>query len=168
MPKSTRHRLELASIVITEGGDEEFCWRGEAGEEGAVVFKTDRFGQRWTLDIEKTHWITQRVAAGLLGVSVMAVNNWIRQGKIKGAKKRAVKTDISREGSRIIIPPSTRSVSVIPFKEIRRIAESRGDFLPPPELTPEQRARIKAVSFNRKKKGGEKKNADQSGTGGAE
>jgi hypothetical protein len=130
----------LASIVRTDGGNEEYWWNGEPGRRGGVVFKTDRFGQRWTLDIRSTHWVTQRVAAGLLEVSVMTISNWIREGKITDTKKR-------------------NGVAVISLKEVERIAEARGMFVRK-ALTPEQRRSIRAASFNRKK-GGDK-NANES------
>jgi hypothetical protein len=130
----------LACIIMTEGGDEEYWWNGEPGKRGAVVFKTDRFGQRWTLDIRATHWVTQRVAGGLLEVSPMTISNWIRDGKIAETKKR-------------------NGVTVIALKEVERIAEARGMFVRK-ALTPEQRRSIRAASF-KWKRGGDK-NADES------
>ena len=148
------NRLEptLAMVVLADGGDEEYWWNGQPGKRGAVVFKTDRFGQRWTLDIESTHWVTQRVAAGLLCVSPMTVNTWVRTGKIKKAKKRKVLGDLTFEGSKIAIEKNRGSVSVIPLTEIERLAEARGMFVRTP-LTPEKRRAIRAASAKRRKGG---------------
>lgn len=140
MTTATNRKPVLASIVLTDGGDEEYWWTGEPGSRGAVVFKTDRFGQRWTLDIRATHWVTQRVAAGLLEVSAMTISNWIREGKITETKKR-------------------KGVVVIALREVERIAEARGMFVRR-ALTPEQRRSIRAASFKRKR-GGDK-SADES------
>jgi predicted site-specific integrase-resolvase len=74
------------------------------------VVKTNEFGMRWTLDIGNTHWVTQRVAAGLLGVSVMTVNKWVRERKLGKTMLR-------------------NGVSVISMRVLERIAESRGVFL---------------------------------------
>lgn len=71
------------------------------------MYKTDEHGMRWTLDIDSTHWITQRTAAGLLNVTVMTINTWVRQGKIRSAKLR-------------------KGVSVISMQEIEQIAIARG------------------------------------------
>lgn len=153
----------LASVLVTEGGDEEYWWIGTPGERGAVVFKTDRFGQRWTLDLDATHWVTQRVAAGLLGVSVMTVNNWIREGRITDSKRRKVDGSTGRGESRTTTPRRGGSVSVIPLKTVERIAEERGMFIhraPPPG----ERRAMRAASVKRpheRRKGGEK-DADES------
>lgn len=142
----------LAMVVLADGGDEEYWWSGDPGKRGAVVFKTDRFGQRWTLDIESTHWVTQRVAAGLLCVTPMTVNNWVRTGKIRQARKRKVSGDLSFEGRKIVSEKGRGSVSVIPLKEIEKLAEARGMFLRTP-LTPEKLRAMRSASFKRKKGG---------------
>lgn len=103
----------LASSAIEDGGQVEFWWVGPTGQRGAQVIKTDPQGMRWTLDIESTHLVTQRVAAGLLNVSLMTVNNWVRAGTF-GPKQ-------SRNG-----------VSVVPMRRVEEIAEARGVFLPKP------------------------------------
>lgn len=121
------------------------------------MFKTDRFGQRWALDLESTHWVTQRVAAGLLDVSVMTVHNWIRDGKIRETKQRKVLGDLTRKGTKLSFP-GKGTVSVIPLREIERLAEERQMFRKVP-LSPGSRRAMRAASFN-KKKGGDK-NADE-------
>ena len=74
---------------------------------GARARRRDRFGQTWVLDIEMTHAVTQRVAAGLLGVSLMSVNTWAREGRFGKLAKR-------------------NGVSVIPVKKVLKSAISRG------------------------------------------
>jgi hypothetical protein len=100
----------LASIQRQGRLKLEFYWVGYPGDRGAKVIKTDEHGVRWTLDVESNHWVTQRVAAGLLGVSVMTINNWVRQGKLGKLMKR-------------------RGVSVISMRVLERIAEARGIFI---------------------------------------
>lgn len=100
----------LASIQTEWGRNVEFWWVGVPGERGAKVIKTDEHGMRWTLDVESTHWVTQKIAAGLLNVSVMTVNKWVRDRKLGRAMLR-------------------RGVSVISMKDVERLAESRGLFL---------------------------------------
>jgi hypothetical protein len=131
-------RPVFASALLLEGGDAEFWWLGAPGNREATVIKTDRFGQRWVLHVKSTHWVTQRVAAGLLDVTFMTITNWISEGKITHTKKR-------------------NGVTVIPLKEVERIAEARGIFTQEP-LSPEQRGAIKSY---KRRRGGEK-NADES------
>lgn len=78
---------------------------------GARVIRQDKYGQKWQLDIPHTHVVTQRVAAGLLGVSTMTVNKWVREGLFGRPRKR-------------------NGVSVIELGAIRKIAEARGLELP--------------------------------------
>lgn len=74
------------------------------------MVKVDEHGMRWTLDIESNHWVTQRIASGLLGVTVVTINRWVREGLFRKTMLR-------------------RGVSVISMREVERIAESRGVFL---------------------------------------
>ncbi len=97
----------LASVQRDGLARVEFYWVGEPGERGAKVVKTDEHGMRWTLDVDSTHWVTQRVAAGLLNVSIMAVNRWEREGRFGKRLKR-------------------NGVSVISMKAVERLAEARG------------------------------------------
>jgi hypothetical protein len=100
----------LASTVKEWGHTVEFWWVGFPGERGAKVVKVDEHGMRWTLDIQSTHWVTQKIAAGLLGVSVMTVNKWVREGAFRK-------------------PMLRRGVSVISMRELEKVAEARGVFL---------------------------------------
>ena len=102
---------EILATSAKEGrGKIEFWWVGPPGERGAKVVKTDEFGMRWTLDVGNTHWVTQRVAAGLLGVSVMTINKWVRERKLGKTMLR-------------------NGVSVISMRVLEKIAEGRGVFL---------------------------------------
>jgi hypothetical protein len=100
----------LASVQKEGRQTLEFYWVGYPGARGAKVIKTDEHGMRWTLDIESTHWVTQRVAAGLLRVSVMTINNWVRAGRFGKPVKR-------------------RGVSVVPMRLLEQVAEERGILL---------------------------------------
>jgi len=153
----TPPKVKSEPVLASSNGEEDFWWHGEPGQRGAVVFKTDRFGQRWALDVERTHWVTQRVAAGLLNVTVMTVGTWIRQGKIKGAKRRKVVGDLVFKGTKVSFKKEP-SVSVIPLKEIERLAEERGIFRETP--LPDGRLRPLTPADLKQLKGGEK-NADQ-------
>ena len=103
--------LDVLASTAKEGrGTIEFWWVGPPGERGAKVVKTDEFGMRWTLDVGNTHWVTQKVAAGLLGVSVMTVNKWVRERRLGKTMLR-------------------RGVSVISMRILERVAEGRGIFL---------------------------------------
>jgi hypothetical protein len=105
---------EVLVSVATEGGERiEFIWFSDPNTEnrGARVVRTDKYGQRWQLDIPHTYVVTQRVAAGLLNVSLVTVNKWVREGKF--GRKR------TRNG-----------VSVIPMAAVERIALERGIEVP--------------------------------------
>ena len=79
--------------------------------KGARVTRLDRFGQRWVLDIARSHLVTHRVAAGLLGVTPMTIYNWSKLGVFRKQQTR-------------------NQVAVIPMSEIERIARERGLPLP--------------------------------------
>jgi hypothetical protein len=100
----------MASSILDGGQRMEFWWVGFAGKRGAKVVKVDEFGMRWTLDIESTHWVTQKVAAGLLKVSLMTVNKWVRDGSFRNHATR-------------------RGVSVISLKEVEEVARQRGVYV---------------------------------------
>ncbi len=100
----------LASEINDEAGFHQFWWTGSPGARGAKVITTDEFGMRWTLDADHTHFVTQRVAAGLLDVSLMTINKWVREGHL-GEK-------LWRKG-----------VSVIPMPVIEAVAVQRGILL---------------------------------------
>jgi hypothetical protein len=104
------HNEVLASVQREGRQLVEFYWVGSPGDRGAKVIKTDEHGMRWTLDIGSNHWVTQRVAAGLLKVSVMTINKWVREGKLGQSMKR-------------------RGVSVISMKMLERVAAARGILL---------------------------------------
>src|SRR5712692_6118229 len=100
----------LAS-TLREGGEQvDFWWVGFPGEGGAKVFKTDPHGMRWTLEVGSNHLVTQKVAAGLLRVSVMTINKWVREHKLGKQMWR-------------------NGVSVIPMRVLEHVAEQRGIFL---------------------------------------
>lgn len=106
-------RLSVASQVKEKDAVVTFYWVFDVEMQtlGARVIRQDRYGQKWQLDIPHTHVVTQKVAAGLLGVSVMTINKWVRE--------------------RLFGKPRLRNgVSVIPLEAIRKIAEARGVQLP--------------------------------------
>lgn len=96
-----------SSVHADGGGTVEFWWMGFPGTWGAQVVKTDEHGMRWTLDATSTHWVTQRIAAGLLNVSVMTINRWVKDG-VFGK------------------PVYRNGVSVVSMREVQRIAHERG------------------------------------------
>lgn len=97
----------LASAADEDGGRIEFYWTGDPGARSAVVITTDSQGIRWTLEAGPHHLVTQRVAAGLLAVSLVTVNKWVREGRLG--------------------PPDFRNgVSVIPMAIIEQVAVQRG------------------------------------------
>ena len=75
------------------------------------MIKTDRFGQRWRLELSRRSNITTRVAAGVLGVTAMTVANWVRNGAFPHAIKK-------------------RNVTLIPARDVERVARQRGITLP--------------------------------------
>ena len=133
--------LMASSNFAADGSEEEeyWWWGGKPGHRAAVVFRFDRFGQRWTLDLAPTDACTLRVAAGLIDVTVMTLHAWIRRGKLSGAHKR-------------------KGTLVLPMHEVERIAAARDTFVRYP-LTPEQRRLMKTRTVKLKKGGG--KNADK-------
>lgn len=91
----------------------EYLWySGGLGTlEGAVVVKTDRFGQRWQLQLDRSSYLTVRVAAGMLGVTPMTVTNWVNAGVFPSARR-------------------IKKATVIPFRDVERVARDRGYKLP--------------------------------------
>ncbi len=140
-----------------EGSEEEYWWRGHPGEREAVVFKTDRFGQRWVLEMDSSQWVTYRVAAGLLDVSVPTIHTWVENGKITATKKRVPTMYTMKKGKLKDADPkgSRAGVLVISLKEVEQIAEARGIFHHAP-LTAQQRRVLAGRTVNLKRaKGGE-------------
>ena len=97
----------LASEMNDGDQNHQFWWLGYPGARGARVITTDEFGARWTLDVNTAHLVTQKVAAGLLNVSLMTVNKWVRDGVFGGQQWR-------------------NGVSVIPLQAIEALAVARG------------------------------------------
>ncbi len=99
-------------VLVSEMNDgneiHQFWWLGFPGERGARVITTDQYGARWTLDVNTTHLVTQKVAAGLLSVSLMTVNKWVRD-EVFGEQQW-------RDGG----------VSVIPLRAVEALAVARG------------------------------------------
>jgi hypothetical protein len=107
-------RLVRIGVEKTLGGEQlEYCWYGgtPAPFEGILVIKTDRFGQQWRLELSRRSNITVRVAAGVLGVTAMTVSNWVRGGVFPNAVKR-------------------KGVTLIPARDVERVARQRGITLP--------------------------------------
>lgn len=156
MPK---HRVPIVGPVMAGtylnlgvGGDEEYWWwQGEPGSREALVVRTDRFGQRWELLIESTHWVTHRVAAGLLNVSTPTIRNWVADGTIKETKKLSVPHVKSMNPGKITM--SETKFSVVPLKEVERLANEMGFFLRTP--TPPKRRLRGGTTKPKKRKGGD-------------
>jgi|GEM_PF-5069461 hypothetical protein len=100
-------QVKEADALIT------FCWvyDPDLRTTGARVIRQDKYGQKWTLDIPHTHVVTQKVAAGLLRVSLVTINKWVREGKFGRPRVR-------------------NGVSVIPLTALRKIADGRNIGLP--------------------------------------
>ena len=104
----------LAGTETTFTGEHiEYHWySGGLGTlEGAIVVKTDRFGQRWQLLLDRSSYLTVRVAAGMLGVTPMTVTNWVNAGVFPAARR-------------------INKATVIPFRDVERAARDRGYDLP--------------------------------------
>ena len=113
MPKPTRP----VSCEFTLAGERlDYGWyAGDRGPfEGALVVRTDRFGQRWRLEISRGSYVTARVAAGLLAVTPVTVANWLKAGEFPNARKK-------------------NNAVVIPLRDVERIARQRGQDLPFPK-----------------------------------
>ncbi len=107
----------------TDAGEKlEYTWyAGNPGPfEGIIVIRTDRFGQRWELRLQRGSFVTIRVAAGLLGVTPMTVSNWLRSGQIKHGRAMG------------------KGATVIPLNEVERVARSKGIQVPWPGLPHEE------------------------------
>lgn len=105
--------IVVGSQQKTADGLVTFCWVYDPDRRttGARVIRNDKYGQKWTLDIPHTHVVTQKVAAGLLRVSVMTINKWVREGKFGR-------------------PRLKNGVSVIPMVALRKIADERNLGIP--------------------------------------
>jgi len=94
---------------VNWGPDPEIVWDEPSREQGVTIYRTLQGGRHaWRVPFNGV--VTQAMAADLLGVSVMSINNWVR----------AVKLHELKTGG----PPS-----LIPLHEIKRvkmILESRG------------------------------------------
>lgn len=91
----------------------EYGWySGRMGpHEGVVVIRTDRFGQRWRLELPRRANVTFRVAAGLLNVTTPTIANWQRAGVFPHAFKK-------------------KNVMLIPIRDVERIARKKRIALP--------------------------------------
>ena len=78
----------------------EIVWDGGLLEGVTIIHEID--GQRYEWTIPWNGAATQAMAADILGVSLMAVNNWARSGAIKSFK-----------------PPG--QPSMIPLSDIKRV-----------------------------------------------
>ena len=105
--------LHVGSERTFTGEQLDYLWfaGGLTPFEGAMVIKTDRFGQRWMLLSDRDSDVTVRVAAGLLGVTPMTVTNWLKAGSFPGAR-------------------TIHKAAVIPLRDIERVARARGYNLP--------------------------------------
>ena len=103
----------ISSETTLAGERLDYGWySGDRGPfEGALVEKTDRFGQRWRLEIGRSSYVTVRVAAGLLRVTPMTISNWLQAKKFPHAKKKG-------------------NAVVIPLRDVESIARQRGQDLP--------------------------------------
>ena len=112
-PNEKARMLRVGTEQTLSGEQLEYIWySGSPGHfKGVIVVKTDRFGQRWQLQIGRGSFVTVRVAAGMLGVTPMTVTNWVRAGQFPNAKTK-------------------NRATVVPFHDIERIARGRGLQLP--------------------------------------
>lgn len=103
---------EPADVLISELDEgnqfHQFWWTGRPGTRGARVITTDELGRVWTLEVKTEHVVTQKVAAGLLCLSLMTVNKWVREG-VFGQ------------------PQWLNNVSVVPLQAVEEIAMQRGE-----------------------------------------
>lgn len=110
-----RARVVPAGTDKTPAGEElAYAWySGQMGpHEGVVVIRTDRFGQRWRLELPRRGNVTFRVAAGLLNVTPVTVTNWHRAGLFPHAFKK------------------NRTLWLIPIRDVERVARKRNIALP--------------------------------------
>ena len=79
-----------------------------------VTIKREINGELYAWKIPWNGVVPQAMAAGLLRVSTMAINNWVRSGKMRHIKLQG-------------------QTSVIPLKEVKRIRDllAGGNRLPP-------------------------------------
>jgi DNA-binding transcriptional regulator YiaG len=75
-------------------------WRKEP-----IVRKVDRFGQSWILNIRQSPYVTYRVAARFIGVSVPTLYNW---------------------GGKRFTPVTKNDVQMMKTEDLLRLARSRG------------------------------------------
>jgi hypothetical protein len=86
----------------------EVVWDRPGFKQGVTIYRTLQ-GQRYAWKVPFDGVVTQAMAADLLRVSVMSINNWVRTGKLN---------DLHVDGP-----------SLIPLHEIKRvkgILESQG------------------------------------------
>ncbi len=103
----------VASQREQPDGSVTFCWvyDPDLRTTGARVIRRDKHGQQWTLDIPHTYVVTQNIAAGLMRVSVMTINKWVREGRLGRPLRR-------------------NGVSVIQLSALRKMADERKMGLP--------------------------------------
>lgn len=107
-------KVVTAGTDRTPAGEElQYAWySGQMGpHEGVVVIRTDRFGQRWRLELPRRGNVTFRVAAGLLDVTPMTVSNWHRAAVFPHAFKK-------------------KNLWLIPIRDVERIARKKNIALP--------------------------------------
>lgn len=112
-PHEKARVLVIGSDRTPAGEELQYAWySGQMGpHEGVVVIRTDRFGQRWRLELPRRGNVTFRVAGGLLNVTAMTVTNWHRAGLFPHAFKK-------------------KSVWLIPIRDVERMARDKNITLP--------------------------------------
>ena len=113
-PRPSPHIIPVSTERTAAGETLEYAWySGDRGPfEGVVVTRTDRYGMRWKLELDRRSLVTVRVAAGLLGVTPMTIANWLKQRTyFPNAAKR-------------------NGVVVIPLRDVERVARLRGKPVP--------------------------------------
>jgi len=150
-------------LNVKDGGNEEYWWDGKPGKREARVIRTDRFGQRWTLEVGSTHFVTYRVAAGLLNVTVPTIHSWVDAGKLSRKVKRLTPIPKMMNEDQLDLTGSNSPqglVFVVPLKEVARVAEERGLFLHE-SITPLPKPRPTGPTRTQTQRRGGGKNANQ-------
>jgi hypothetical protein len=77
-------------------------WDPGGGSQGVSITRQLEDGKKYVWRIPHNGVVTQAMAADILGVSLMAVNNWVHSGLLPHIKQKALP-------------------SVIPLREIKRV-----------------------------------------------